>query len=302
VNAVALTGDKEIRNVRAVGKALPQTPENTSAEYRVVDADYFHTMQIPLIAGRELRPDDPPNFAVINQKMAARLWPNESAIGRKFADGDNPPLTVVGVVGDIRNASLEKPPMMQFYRELSANASFVHNFVIRTALDPDSLIPSIEKTIWHLDSSEPVTHIRTMESLLSAVTLNRRVETWLLAWYAFAALFFSALGLFGAAALSAARRTREFGIRLAVGASAHQIVSLELTRTARIVVAGLLSGLVAAALVARAMLSLLYGTRPLSPAVFFTAALVLLAAALLAAWIPARRAGHIDPAAALRLE
>ncbi|MBV9404400.1 MAG: ABC transporter permease [Acidobacteriaceae bacterium] len=302
VNRLPLTGDNEIHNVTVLGKPVAQTPENVSAEYRVIGATYFRTMQIPLIAGRPFRPDDAANLAIINQKMASRLWPGKTAIGQRFTDGDNPPLTVIGVVGNVHCASLEKPEMMQFYRLFTANPYWVNTFVIRSEYAPQSLIPLVEKAIWRLDPSEPVTHAQTMEQLLKAVTLQRRFETELLSSFAFASLFFAGLGLFSVASLSATRRTREFGIRLAVGASGVQIVGLELQRTAKIVAAGLGLGLVASLAVARGMSSLLYRVAPWSQEVFILAALVLIASALAAGWLPAIRAARIDPASALRNE
>jgi putative ABC transport system permease protein len=302
VSYFPLTGEKEIHNVRALGKPLPQNPEGISAEYRVIDSAYFRTMQIPLIAGESFRPGDPGTFAVINQKMATLLWLGEDPVGKQFTDGNNPPLKVIGVVGNVHNGSLEKPEMMQFYRLFSANPYHAARFVIRSAYAPEALIPLVRKTIWSLDASEPVTHIQTMERLLEAVTLRRRFETWLLGSFAAVALFLSALGLFGVASLSAARRTREFGIRLAVGATGGQIVRLELARTATMVVAGLWFGMIASIAVARAMAGLLYRVAPWSTEIFLCAALVLIASALLAGWLPARRAARIDPATALRTE
>ncbi len=234
--------------------------------------------------------------------MATRLWPGENPIGKQFADGDNPPVKIIGVVGDVHNASLEKPDMMQFYRLITADPYYSDTFVIRSAYDPESLVPSIQKTIWQLDAAEPVTHVQTMEHLLEAVTLQRRFETGLLSGFAALALFLSALGLFSVASLSAARRTREFGIRLAVGATGRQIVRLELGRTATVVIAGIGIGLVASIAVARAMVGLLYKVTPWSGEIFAGASLVLIASALLAGWLPARRAARIDPATALRIE
>ncbi len=302
VSHLPLTGDSEIHDVRAVGRALPRGAENSSAEYRVIDAAYFHTMQIPLIAGRTLRPDDPAKFAVINRTMARRLWPGETAIGKQFEDGDNPAVTVIGVIGDVHNGSLEDPVKMQFYRLTTASPYYADTFVIRTAYDPENMIPLVQRTVWRLDAGEPVTHTQTMERLLAAVTLERRFETGLLSGFATLALFLSALGLFGVASLSAARRTREFGIRLAVGATGGQILRLELARTSAMVASGLAVGLVLSVLAARAMAALLYRVTPWNGEIFGAAALVLAAAALLAAWLPARRAGRIDPASALRVE
>lgn len=302
VSRLPLTGDNEIHDVRAMGRPLPQGAENISAEYRVIDAAYFRTMEIPLLAGRSLRPDDPATLAVINRKMAARLWPGENPIGKQFADGDHPPVQVIGVVGDVHNGSLEKPEMMQFYRLVTADPYYADTFVVRSAHDPHSLIALIQKAVWQLDASEPVTHAQTMEHLLGAVTLQRRFETGLLTSFAAVALFLSALGLFGVASLSATRRTREFGIRLAVGATAGQIVRLELARTATMVIAGLAGGLLLSMTMARLMTGLLYRVTPWNGKIYATAALVLIASALVAGWLPARRAARIDPASALRIE
>jgi hypothetical protein len=257
-------------------------------------------MQIPLIAGREFRSDDPAPFAVINEKMATRLWPGENPIGKQFMDGDNPPVKVIGVVGDVHNGSLEKPEMMQFYRLISAAPYYADTFVIRSTYEPERLIPAVQRAIWQLDASEPVTHAQTMQHLLEAVTLQRRFVAGLLSSFAVVALFLSALGLFSMASLSAARRTREFGIRLAVGATGGEIARLELARTARIVMVGLGLGLLISITVARTMAGLLYRVTPWSGEIFATATVVLIVPALLAGWLPARRAARIDPATALR--
>lgn len=302
VNRLPLTGDNDIHTVRAVGRPLPQGAENISAEYRVIDAAYFRTMQIPLIAGRTLRPDDPASFAVINQKMAARLWPGENPIDKQFTDGDNPPVKIIGVVGDVHNGSLEKPEMMQFYRLITVDPYYAETFVIRSAYDPEGLIPLVQRVVWQLEASEPVTHAQTMERLLEGVTLERRFETGLLGSFAAVALFLSGLGLFGVASLSAARRTREFGIRLAMGATGGQIVQLELARTATMVKVGLAIGLVLSITVARLMSGLLYRVTPWDGEIFAAAAFVLIASALLAGWLPASRAARTDPAHALRVE
>ena len=302
VSRLPLTGDSDIHDVRALGRPLPREAERISAEYRVIDAAYFRTMEIPVIAGRELRPDDPAAFSVINQKMAESMWPGENAIGKQFTDGDHPPFNVIGVVGDVHNGSLEKPEMMQFYRLITADPYYANIFVIRSAHDPESLLTRVQQAVWQLDSSEPVMHAQAMERLLAAVTLRRRFESASISSFAAFALFLSALGLFSVASLSAARRKREFGIRLALGATGGQIVRLELARTAWTVMAGLATGIVASLAAARAMAGLLYQVTPWNWEIFGVAALVLTASALLAGWLPARRAARTDPASALRIE
>ncbi len=234
--------------------------------------------------------------------MAKHLWPGEDPIGKRFSDGDNPPVRVIGVVGNVHYGSLEKPEMMQFYRLLSASPYYSDTLVIRSHMNPAGLVPLVQRAVWQLDAAEPVTHPQTMERILQSVTLPRRFGTGLLASFAAVALFLSALGLFGVASLSVARHTREFGIRLAVGATAAQILRLELTRTGVIVLSGLAAGLLLSLAVARAMGGLLYRVSPWSGDIFIAVALVLAASALSAAWLPAQRAANIDPASALRVE
>jgi predicted permease len=301
INHLPLTGDMDIRTIQVFGKPFARKAESISAEYRVIDPDYFRTTRIPLISGREFRADDPANFAIINRIMAERLWPGESALGQRFSNGDNPALTVVGVVGDVYYGSLEKPLMMQYYQLFTANP-YLQTFVLRTAYDPQRLVPLVQKAIWSVDASEPVTRVRTMDELLRAATSQRRFETWLLGAFAGLALFLSALGLFAVTSLSAARRTREFGIRIAVGASSYQIVGLELRRTVVTLGFALATGLMTAAAVARMMSSLLYRVTPWNLEIFGVATFVLALTALLAAAGPAIRAARIDPAAALRAE
>lgn len=302
VSRLPLTGDNEIHNVKATGKPLPKQTDRISAEYRVIDAAYFRTMRIPLLAGRDFRADDPASFAVINQVMATYLWPGETAIGKQFADGEKPPVQVIGVVANVHNGSLEKPEMMQFYRLITADPYYADTFVIRSANDPESLTLPVQKIVWKLDASEPVTHAQTMERLLDAVMLQRRFETGLVSSFAAIALFLSALGLFGVASLSAARRTREFGIRLALGASTAQIVQLQLWRTAAMVVGGLGAGLLLSLATAQLLARFLYRVAPWNGEIFAVASLVLVASAMLAGWLPARRAARTDPAGALRTE
>ena len=302
VNQLPLTGDNNIRSVQAVGKSQPQSPQTVTAEYRVVDAAYFQTMRIPLLAGRYFRQTDPGKFTIINQKIARRLWPGEDPIGKQLSDSDHPAFTVIGVAGDVHNGALETPPMMQFYRILAADPYNANTFVMRTTGDPESMVPAVQRAVWRLDASEPVTHPETMEHLLRAATLQRRFESGLLTGFAAVAMLLSAMGLFGAVSLSVARRTRELGIRMALGATAGRVMRGEMGRAAIIVLAGLAAGVVMAATTAGATAGLLYGVAPWSGKVYAAAVVVLGSSGLLAVWLPARRAARIDPASALRSE
>ncbi len=301
VNHVPLTGETDIHGVRAVGAPASSPVEREGAEYRVVDASYFRTMRIPLLAGREFREEEPGGFAIVNRKMASQLWPGDDAVGKQLRDGDNPPVTVVGIVGDIHDGSLEREPRMQFYLPLAANP-WSEEFMIRTRIDPAAIVPLAHQVVWRLDPEAPVSHPQMMERLLESVTLDRRFQTGLVAGFAGTALFLATLGLFSIASLSVARRTREFGIRLALGAASTDLLRLELLRTLAVAVTGLACGLAASLALARVLAGFLFGVAAWSPAVYAAAIIVLMVPALVAAWLPARRATKVDPMVALRYE
>ena len=300
INHVPLTGELDIHDVHAVAGAS-LSAEREGAEYRVVDSDYFRTMRIPLIAGRGFREDEPEGFAIINHKMAANLWPNENALGKQFRDGDNPPLTVVGIVREIHDGSLEREPRMQFYQPLAANP-WSDQFVLRTRLDPTIVLPVAEQAVWRIDPQQAVSHPQLMEHLLQSATLDRRFGVVLLSGFAFAAVFLATVGLFSTAALSVGRRTREFGIRLALGAKGRDLLRLELLRGLGITCAGLGVGAVISLALARTMSRFLFGVNAWDIKVYAVAIVVLMVATFVAIWIPARQAARIDPMVALRYE
>jgi putative ABC transport system permease protein len=300
INHVPFTGEIDIHDVYAVaGSSL--APQREGAEYRVVDANYFHTMRIPLLAGRKFRGDEAGEVAIINRRMAATLWPNQDALGRQFRDGDNPPLTVVGIVESVHDSSLDHEPRMQFYRPLASNP-WSGQFLLRTRIDPAAVVPIAEQTVWRLDAEQAVSHPQTIEHLIEATTLDRRFETALLAGFAAAALFLATLGLFSIASLSVTQRTREFGIRLALGAQTRDLLRSELFRTLRVVSMGIACGLGAAVVLAKAISGFLFGVTPWSASVYTLAIAVLVTSTIVAAWIPARHAAKINPTEALRYE
>jgi putative ABC transport system permease protein len=299
VNVLPLTGDYEIHGVGPVGKPLDR---NSGAEARLIDPRYFETMHIPLIAGRQLRDDDSGTVAVINQKMARSLWPGENAVGHEFTDNGGPPLRVIGVVGDVHSGPLETQPLMQYYRSFVAFPGYANSFVMRTKTDPVSLVPILEKAIWRLDPAEAVSGMRTMEHIIESATLERRFETDLLLGFSAAALFLSALGLFGVASSSVMRRSREFGIRMALGATGADVLWLELIRNMMIVAAGLAVGLALSFATHRAFVALLFGVSALNLNIYGAAAIALMISTMIAVLIPALRASRMDPAVVLRNE
>ncbi len=297
VNVLPLTGDYSIHGIGAVGKPLNQ---DSGAESRLIDPRYFETMHIPLIAGRALREDDSGNVAVINQKMADLLWPGENPIGREFTDNGNPPVRVIGVIGNVQSGALETEPLMQYYSSFVAFPGYANSFAIRTKTDPLSLLPAIEKTIWRVDPDLAVSGPKTMEHIIQSATLERRFETDLLIGFSASALFLSALGLFGVASLSVTRHSREFGIRMALGATGADVLWLEIVRNIAIVISGLAVGLLLSFAMHRVLAALLFGVSALSLNVYAAAAAVLMISAMTAVVIPALRAARMDPAIVLR--
>ncbi len=299
VNVLPLTGDSEIHGVGPLGRPLNR---DSGAEARLIDPRYFETMRIPLITGRALREDDSGKVAVINQKMARLLWPGENPIGHEFTDNGNPPIRVIGVVGDVHSGPLETAPMMQYYLSLVAFPGYANSFAIRTKTDPLTLLPTVERTIWGIDPDLAVSGTKTMEHIIRSATLERRFETDLLLGFSASALFLSALGLFGVASLSVTRHSREFGIRMALGATGADVLWLEILRNVVIVVAGLTVGLLLSFATHRALAALLFGVSPLNLNVYAAAAAALTISAVTAVLIPALRAARMDPAVILRDE
>ena len=299
VNVLPLTGDYSIHGIGAVGKPLNR---DAGAESRLIDPRYFETMHIPLIAGRALREDDSGKVAVINQKMADLVWPGQNPLGREFTGNGNPPIRVIGVINNLHSGPLEAEPMMQYYLSLVAFPGYANSFAVRTKNDPLSLLPAIEKAIWRFGPDMALSDAKTMEHIIQSASLERRFGTDLVLGFSASALFLSSLGLFGVASLSVKSHSREFGIRMALGATGADVLWLEIVRNSGIVISGLAVGLLLSFATHRALASLLFGVSPLSPNIYATAAAVLIISAMTAVLIPALRAGRIDPAIVLRKE
>ena len=282
------------------------------ASYRVVDSTYFATLGIPLVRGRRFTAADrmgAPHVTIINETMARRTWPNGDAIGRRV----RPPgmdlhgkewLTVVGIVGDVRHAGLEaapEPEMYIHYPQRPERLPEGATVVVRAAAPSAQLATTIRERIRALDANVPV-RMSTMAELLTTSTASRRFSTLVLSGFAGLALLLAALGIYGVLAYSVAQRQREIGVRMALGAH-HGVVRRMVLRDAmRAVLPGLVAGIALAVALASLLRSLLYGVGASDIPSYAGAALVLTVVALLAAWIPARRATHVDPLIAIRAE
>jgi len=275
----------------------------------VVSADYFNAMGIPLLRGRFFADHDildAPRVAIINETMARRFFPGEDPLGRRFKYGDaqstSQPLTIVGVVGDVRREGLEKEAISQIFIALTQNPNRQMNLVVRTTADPLSLAAAVRNEIRSIDKALPLFGVTTVERQLEEMGATRRFQTWLLGLFAVIALGLAAVGIYGVMSYAVTQRTHELGIRVALGAQRSDVLKLVLTQGLKLALFGIVIGLLVALALTRWMETLLFGVRPTDPVTFCLIAVVLLCVALLACWIPARRATQIDPLVALRCE
>ena len=283
------------------GRPAPTT-EDPLADVRIVAAGYFETMKIALLAGRfldERDGDDAPRTSVINETMARRYFPGESPLGRVIQNPHGKS-AVVGVVADVRNQGLASEPKKQVYLPMRQSPTPGMALVARTERDPMALADTLQRAIWSVDPQQPIYNLSTMDQMLARAVFLPRLSTTLLALFALAALLLAALGIYGVLSYSVTQRTREIGLRMALGATAGRTVGLVVRNSLLLVAVGVGVGLVAAALLARSMTGVLYGIGPFDLPAFTIASLVLVTAGLSASLLPARRATRVDPMVALR--
>ncbi|MFL6385902.1 MAG: ABC transporter permease [Terriglobales bacterium] len=280
------------------------------ADYASVSEGYFRSLGIPLLRGRlfdDRDTMDAPHVALISESLAQEKWPNQDPLGRSIEfgniDGDLRLLTVIGVVGDVREASLEKPPRPTIYVNYRQRPQATYQFsaVVRTAGDPASVIASARKIVRDLDPDVPPS-TSSFTAIFAASTGGRRFNLVLFGIFAGTALLLAVAGIYGVLAYSVARRTREMGVRMALGASAGNVMRLVLGQAAVTTGIGVLLGVVGSFILMRFLQSMLYQINAADPMTFAGVALLLIGVALLAAYLPARRATKVDPIVALRYE
>ncbi|HEV2806260.1 MAG TPA: ABC transporter permease [Chthoniobacterales bacterium] len=274
-----------------------------------VSPGYFETIGLPLRRGRLLDAHDTaaaPLALVISESLAQRMFPNQDPIGRQVHIGptDKPPFTIVGVVGDVRQASLAQSetdavystPMQWYFPDNTMS------LVVRAHGDAATLAPALRRAIWAVDKDQPIIRVATMERLLAATATERRFALILFEAFGFVALVLAVIGIYGVLSGSVTERTRELGIRLALGAKTSAVLKMVLWQGLKLGAAGIALGLLGALAVTRLLQSLLFGISATDPLTFAASALLLLAVALVACWLPASRATKIDPMVALRHE
>jgi putative ABC transport system permease protein len=291
-------------------QVLRDPKQGGSADYAAVSEGYFRSLGIPLLRGRffdEHDVMDASHVAVISESLVREKWPNDDPIGQTIEfgnmDGDPRLLTVIGVVGDVREKSLEKPPRPTIYVNYRQRPQKTSSFsaVMRTKGDPASVIASAQKIVRELDPDVPPS-TSSFTAIFAASTGARRFNLILLGIFAGTALLLAVAGIYGVLAYSVARRTREMGVRMALGANAGSVLRLVLGQSMITTAVGVVLGLVGSFILMRSLQSMLYEVGAADPLTFAAVALLLVAVALLASYLPARRATKVDPIVALRYE
>lgn len=277
----------------------PITPE--SGAY-IVTPGYFEALGVPLVEGRLFTPDDEAAqalVAVINDAMARRYWPGQEALGQGLSAG-SAVLRIVGIVGDVRNDGLALAPAPAVYMPSFLASRSSMKLFVRTAADAAQMAGAVQAAIREVNPSQPISDVTTLDRVMSDAVARPRFLALLVGLFGAAAATLAALGVYGVLAYAASRRTHEVGVRMALGAGSGDVLRLIIVEGLLPALCGLAVGLVAAVGVTRVLSSLLFGVTALDPATFACVALLLLASAALAVYVPARRAAGVDPMAALR--
>ncbi|HEU4631145.1 MAG TPA: ABC transporter permease [Gemmatimonadaceae bacterium] len=292
------------------GRPAPSPAQQPATSVRLATPDYFAAMGIPLIRGRAFTDADragAPPVLVINETAARRFFPNGDAIGQRVTLGmsrDSARLggEIVGVVGDVRDFGLDVEVQPQMYAPFDQWPMSDLSIVVRTAGEPTTLAAAVRRVVRELDPALPVARLTTLEQSVAESVARPRFYMLLLGSFAASALVLAAVGVYGVIAYAVGRRTREIGVRLALGATATQVLRSVVGRGLVLGLAGLVLGALGATAAARSMRGLLFGIEATDPLSFMVAGVVLLAVAVAAAWVPARRAARVSPVAAMRAE
>jgi predicted permease len=327
----ALQAFREVPGVRACGIAstvplegategsqirIPDRPASAEQEkrpfanYNVVSPSYFDAIGTPLLRGRDFQETDTAEsvpVVVINDAMAKTFWPGEDPLGKQVGLGSTrfPLMTIVGIVADVKHLSLRESPAPEMYVPYTQKpypSMLLMHVALRSAGDAESLTRGVREALGRLDPDLPMAKVTTLKTIVDNSLAQPRFSMLLLAAFGGVALLLACIGMYGVISYSVAQRTREIGIRLALGAQPRQVLGMMLGQGARLAVVGIAIGLLAALAATRIMTSFLYGVQATDPATFAGMALLFIVVALLACYLPARRATRVDPLTALRYE
>jgi putative ABC transport system permease protein len=283
--------------------------EDPAADTYSVSPDYFRVMRIPLKRGRVFTDQDGPNspkVAVISESCARKVFPSQDPIGKEIQlggrDDSKPWTTIVGVVGDIRQYGLDKAPDMEAYIAQAQNMSYLFSMVARTSIDPRNLEGAARAAFLAADPTLPVFRVQPLESYVTSWLAQRKFTLALLGMFGGLALVLAAVGIYGLISYAVTLRTREVGIRMAFGAKRSDVLAMVLRQGLALIGLGLVTGFMASLALTRLLTSLLFEVRPTDLGMSALVALLLATVALLASYLPARRAASVDPMVALRYE
>jgi putative ABC transport system permease protein len=311
VRSAAITTALPVNPVRfsnALPEGQPEVPLAQRPIFNIqqISPGYAAAMRIPLLHGREFNERDDakgPRVVLINEALARRYWPGRNPVGKHVLLGRMPnPSEIVGVLGNVRNQSLTQDVQPEIYAPLAQLASLSLNLIVRTSGDPHELVKGVRESVLAVDKDQPVMRIQTMEELLDAGAAQPRLTTWLLGGLSATALILAMIGIYGLIAYSVAERTQEMGIRIALGAARGDILRMVLRQGLGLAAAGIAIGVAASLALARVIARLLYHVSATDPLTYIGGPVLFAVIALLASYLPARRATRVDPMIALRSE
>ena len=306
VVTLPLTGAFESTDVILPGQEALSGVQRPEADYTTVTPDFFSTMQIPLLQGRQFTTQDrhgAPGVIIINDILARICWPNENPIGKHFIVGfEKDPREIVGVVGSIKQTTLDAAARPAMYLPNLQSPNPGMTVLVRTSGAPLAMAAAVRDQVWAIDKNVPVTQIQTMEQVFGTSVAQPRFSMLVVGLFAALALVLASVGIYGVMAYSVSRRVHEIGVRMALGARTGQVLQLVLKEGLTLTLLGIAIGLVGAFGLTRVMATLLFGVSAKDPFTFAGVSILLAAVALLACYVPARRATKVDPLVALRYE
>jgi putative ABC transport system permease protein len=317
INHLPLAGDTWGWGISIEGRPFAKPGEGLRAVYRVCRPAYFQTMGISLVRGRDFTTQDKsdtPGVAIINEQLARQQWPGEDPVGKRLTldDPRNIPkwLTIVGVLKNVKQSSWIDDAgdevyvpfgQSRFFSDAAGHLSAM-TLVVRTASSPLGLASAVQEAVWSLNQSAPISSVTTLEEVVSNTVWQPRFNLVLIALFAGLALTLAIVGIYGVIACAVTQRTHEIGIRMALGAQRYDVLRLVISRGMTLTLIGTALGVLGSLGLTRLMTNLLYEVQPTDPLTFTGVSLLLAGIALLACWLPARRAARVDPMEALRYE
>lgn len=309
ISQLPIGGGSAGRGFVIEGRPDPGSENQPGARYSIACPNYFHTMEIPMVSGREFTEQDLPNapgVIVINETMAKRFWPDENPLGQRIKigrfDAKEPWLTIVGIHKDIKQSGLDQEIRPQFFRPYNQAAWPIMTIVVRTSSGPAGFVNPVKQALARIEPQRGIIGFRTMDEIMYDSLGARRFPMMLLLAFSFVALTLAAVGISGVVSFSVSQRTREIGIRMALGARKGDAVRLVLSHSLGATLIGIVMGVAGSFILTRFLMEQLYEVKPMDPVVLGAVALILAGVALASCYLPARRATKVDPMIALRSE